>query len=187
MPEYEVFWYSAILAAKQVSNDAYKAFIVQLPTLKTLEQIENSAQVENKLITDHQKVTNELGPLVKYIDFRRIKGQILIDIIKPLNIIPAEIIQYNAESINSDINDIRGIPIYRFDNIFDESACGSNLIIEDNGKVVRAPYRGHQSVRAKMTFDNGCTFKWDIIIEKFSVPTRIGVCASENFKINNTL
>src|SRR4051794_22215494 len=37
--EYEVFRYSAILAAKQVSNDAYKTLMEQLPTLK---QIKNS-------------------------------------------------------------------------------------------------------------------------------------------------
>src|SRR4051812_46024664 len=51
--EYEAFRYSAILAAKQVSNDAYKTLMVQLPTL---EQIKNLVQVENKPITDHQKV-----------------------------------------------------------------------------------------------------------------------------------
>src|SRR6266536_186001 len=40
-PEYEVFRYSVILAAKQVSNDAYKTLMESLPTLG---QIENSAQ-----------------------------------------------------------------------------------------------------------------------------------------------
>ncbi|POG66406.1 hypothetical protein GLOIN_2v1656885, partial [Rhizophagus irregularis DAOM 181602=DAOM 197198] len=69
--EYEVFRYSAVLAAKQVSNDAYESLMERLPTL---EQIENY-HVENKLITDHQKVANEIKPLVDYIDFGRIKGQ----------------------------------------------------------------------------------------------------------------
>ena len=86
-PEYEVFRYSAILAAKQVSDDAYKILMGRLPTL---EQTENSVQVENKFIADHQKVAKELEPLVKFIDFRRIKGQILADIIEPLGIIPSE-------------------------------------------------------------------------------------------------
>ena len=118
--------------------------------LPTLEQIKNSAKVENNFITDHQKVANELGPLIKYIDFRRIKSQILIDVIKPLDIIPAEIIQQNGESINSDLNDIRGIPLYKFNNVFDEFACGSELVIENNGEVVRALCTNyHQSVRAK--------------------------------------
>src|SRR5204863_2921004 len=63
-PEYEVFRYSAILAAKQVSNDAYKTLIKQLPTLK---QMDNISQVENKIITDHQKVAKQLEPLVKFI------------------------------------------------------------------------------------------------------------------------
>src|ERR1043165_5133355 len=73
--EYEVFRYSAILAAKQVSNDAYKALTERLPTI---EQIENPDQVENESITDHQKVAKELEPLIKFIDFKRIRGQILV-------------------------------------------------------------------------------------------------------------
>src|SRR5215213_1322991 len=57
--EYEVFRYSAILAARKVSNDAYKTLIKRLPTL---EQINNSVQVESKSITNHQKVAKELEP-----------------------------------------------------------------------------------------------------------------------------
>jgi len=151
--------------------------------LPTLEQIENSVhRIENKLISDHQKVADELEPLIKYIDFSRIKGRILIDIIKPLDIIPAEIIQQNGESINSDLNDIRGIPLYRFDNIFDEFACGSELIIEDNGKVVRAPKScgKHQNVRAKIICENKGIFEWDVIIEKYCGASWVGVCSSEN-------
>ncbi|RIA86069.1 hypothetical protein C1645_780457, partial [Glomus cerebriforme] len=88
-PEFEVFRYSAILAAKQVSNDAWKTLMEKLPASEQMEQI---VQVENKFIPDHQKVAKELKPLVKCIDFRRIKGQVLVDIIEPLEIIPAEII-----------------------------------------------------------------------------------------------
>ncbi|RIA79405.1 hypothetical protein C1645_840764 [Glomus cerebriforme] len=62
-PEYEVFRYSAILAAKQVFNDTY-----------------------------HQKIAKELESLIKFIVSRRIKGQILADIIDPLEIISANII-----------------------------------------------------------------------------------------------
>ncbi|EXX64330.1 uncharacterized protein OCT59_001011 [Rhizophagus irregularis] len=82
--EYEVFRYSVILAAKQVSDDVYRNLMEQLPTL---EQIENSIEVENKLLIDHQKVTKELEPLVKYIDFKRIKTHILANFIEPLGII----------------------------------------------------------------------------------------------------
>ena len=77
----------------------------RLLTLETLE-IENSAQVENKFIADHQKVAKELGPLVKFINFRRIKGQILTDIIEPLGIIIVlsayrNIVRSNDLSINN--------------------------------------------------------------------------------------
>src|SRR6266496_4009781 len=68
-PEYEVFRYSVILAARKVSNGAFKILMKRLPTL---EQIENSSiRVENEfIITDHQKVIKELEPLVKFIDFK---------------------------------------------------------------------------------------------------------------------
>src|SRR6266498_1745297 len=89
-PEYEVFRYSAILAAKQVSNDAFKTFMERLPTLERLEK--RPIQIENQLIVKHQKVANELRPLIKFIDFGRVKGQILADIIEPLKIIPTEMI-----------------------------------------------------------------------------------------------
>uniref|UniRef100_U9UII7 B30.2/SPRY domain-containing protein n=1 Tax=Rhizophagus irregularis (strain DAOM 181602 / DAOM 197198 / MUCL 43194) TaxID=747089 RepID=U9UII7_RHIID len=182
-PEYEVFRYSAILAAKQISYDTYKALMEQLPTL---EQIDNLIQVENKLIANHQKVAKELEPLIEYIDFRRIKrGQ--FDFIEPLKIIPAEIIQHNSELVDSDLNNIRGIPIYRFKEselFWDRLACGPELIIEDNGKVVCAPNDLHdswRSVMAEMVLENKGIFEWDIIIEKSCTIAAVGVCASENF------
>lgn len=78
-----------------------------------------------------------------------LKGQLLIGACKlvseSLKIIPAEVIQHNIDSFssglelfNSDLNNIWGISIYSHDDVWDESACGSNLIIGDNGKVVRA-------------------------------------------------
>ena len=130
-PEYEVFRYSAILAAKEVSDDAYKTLVEQLPTS---DQIENSIHgIESKFITDHQKVVKELEPLIEFIDFKRIKPQILVDFVEPLKIIPTEIIssvyQHKALLNHSNLNDIRGMPV--FDIVWDKSECGSELIIEE--------------------------------------------------------
>ena len=157
--------------------------------LPTLEQMENSSQVKYDFIIDHQKVTKELKPLVKFIDFNQIKGRILIDIIEPLEIIPSKIItdayRQKVKLHNTDLNGIRGIQVHKFnesDYVWDKSACGSKLIIEDNGKVVHAPGGcGHQSVRAKMTLDNKGIFEWDVIIEKTCTYAWVGVCAPENF------
>jgi hypothetical protein len=131
-----------------------------------------------------QKVAKELEPLVKLFDFRRIKGQILVNIIEPLGITPIEIIlnvyRYSMLSFNSDLNDTRGIPFNYY--VYDESACGSKLTIEDNGKIVQAPNGcGHQNVRAKIVLENKSIFEWDVIIEKTCSGTWVGVCASENF------
>src|SRR6266480_917853 len=101
--------------------------------LPTSKQIKNLVQLENKSIC-YQEVAKKLEPLVQFIDFRRIRGQILVAIIEPLEIIPIEIV-YQCKANDSYFNDFRGIPGHVF-HVWDESGCGSNLIIEDNGKVV---------------------------------------------------
>ncbi|GET60940.1 hypothetical protein GLOIN_2v1842735 [Rhizophagus irregularis DAOM 181602=DAOM 197198] len=130
-PEYEVFRYSAILAAKQVSNDAHKTLTKLLPTL---EKIENPIKVKNKFITDHRKVGKELEPLIKFIDFRRIKVQILADIIEPLEIVPDKIIsnayRYIALSNNLNLNNLintRGTSINEIDYVWYKPAYRSKL------------------------------------------------------------
>jgi hypothetical protein len=188
-PEYEVFRYSAILAAKQVSNDAYKTLTKQLPIFEQMKQIDNSIQVddENKFIAENQKVAKELEPLIEFIDFRRIEGQVLTDIIDPLEIISTNVIldvyRLKIRSNNSDINNIRGIPIHYSNYVWDESACGENLIIEDNGKIVHAPitWASHQNVRSKTVFEINGIFEWDVIIEKSCSCAWVGVCSTENF------
>ncbi|CAG8578578.1 uncharacterized protein OCT59_001003 [Rhizophagus irregularis] len=182
-PEYEVLRYSAILAAKQISEDAHNAIMKRLPTL---EQIKNSFQVENNFITDNRKIAEELKPLIKFIDFRRIKGIILVNFIEPLDIIPAEVIlnvyRFKTLSDNSDLSSVRGRSIYKFNYVWDESACGSKLIVENNGKIVHAPYGcGYQNVRAKAVLENEGIYEWDVIIEKDCGYAWVGVCASDNF------
>src|ERR1043166_6550514 len=184
--EYEVFRYGAILAAKKVSNDAYKTLMGQLPTLK---QLENSIKVENKVINNHQEIAKELEPLIKFIEFRRIKGQILAAVIEPLQIVPSEIIvnvyRHVAMTNNPDLNAVRGLPIYNsneYELAWDESACGSKLLIEGNGQVVRAPADCplHQNVRTKMILEDKGIIEWDVIIEKVCGCAWVGVCAPEN-------
>jgi len=174
-PEYEVFRYSAILVAKKNSN-TYKTLMKLLPTL---EELENSIEVKSELITNRKEVAKELEALVKFIDFRRIKEQIITDIIEPLEITPTVTVY---RSNNPRLNDNRGIPLlYKFAYIWDNSACGSKLIVEDNGKVVHAPIgcNLHQSVRAKIAFENKGIFEWDVIIEKICGYAWVGVCSSE--------
>ncbi|GBB90702.1 hypothetical protein RclHR1_17740002 [Rhizophagus clarus] len=181
-PEYEVFRYSAILAANQVSNDVYNTLIELLPTL---EQLDNSVRVGNKFIIDNQTIAEELKPLIEFIDFRRIKAQIIVDIIEPLKIIPTETIlgiyRHMALLSNLNLSNTRGIPINEYGYVWDEKACGSKLIIEDDGKVVHAPYGcGFQNVRAKIALEDKGIFEWDVIIEKHCGWSWVGVCASEN-------
>ncbi|GBB85566.1 hypothetical protein RclHR1_12060004 [Rhizophagus clarus] len=188
-PEYDIFRYGAILAAKQVSNDAYKTIKERLPTLEEIERVENSVQVDNedKLITDHQKIAKELEPLVKYIDFMRIEGQILADIIEPLEITPTKIIvdvyRQKARLNKSELSNTRGIPVSICSQyVWDDSECVSNTLIEDDGKItcLQSKTKSWRNVRAKMILEDKGIFIWDVIIEKTCVNAWIGVCAPEN-------
>ncbi|GES97585.1 hypothetical protein GLOIN_2v1842735 [Rhizophagus clarus] len=186
-PEYEVFRYSAILAAKEVSNDAYKTIMKRLPTL---EQLKNSTSIktENKFI-DHQKVAKTLEPLAKYIEFNQIKARILVEIIEPLEIISSEIIVevYRRRALSNDLtsNGIRGQKTIKFietNYIWDESACGSSITVKDNGKIVTSSdLHTQQCVRAKTVLGDDGIYEWDIIIEKACRWSWVGVCATENF------
>ncbi|CAB5189628.1 unnamed protein product [Rhizophagus irregularis] len=145
-------------------TSTYRALVERLPTLKQidLEQIENSIESGNKLFIDHQKVTKELEPLVKFINLKRIKTKILADIIEPLEIIPIEIIC---------------IAYRHFALLNTETPRGPKLIIKDNGKIVQAPINcnSHQNVRAKIVLGDKGIFEWDIIIERTCEYACVGV------------
>ncbi|RGB25980.1 hypothetical protein C1646_771036 [Rhizophagus diaphanus] len=73
-------------------------------------------------------------------------------------LLSTEIIQHNSEFIDSDLNNIRGIPIYRFKEselFWDRLACGS-------------------SVMAEMILENKGIFEWDIIIKKSCTIAAVG-------------
>jgi hypothetical protein len=175
-PEYEVFdIVRAILAAKRVSNDACKTLMERLPTSEQIEQVENSVQVDSKdkIIVNHQEITRKLEPLVEHINFMRMDGQILADIIEPLEIIPAKIsidvYRQKARLNKSELNKTRGIPVaIGFKYVWDESECGSNALIEDNGRIACFRSRNNcwKNIRAKMALEDKSIFEWDVIIEK---------------------
>ncbi|GBC03179.1 hypothetical protein RclHR1_00500027 [Rhizophagus clarus] len=188
--EYEVLRYSAILAAKQVSNEAYKSIMENFPTLDKAEELIQKWFISIKFypqdwfITDRRKIARKLEPFIELIEFKRIKKEILDKIIKPLGIISDEIIKSNKEIINtsdSNLNDIRGIPtlyITKSDYTWDELTCSSDLIIKDNGKVVQATKNDlRKNVNAVMAIEKGI-FEWEVIIEKCCEYTSIGVSAS---------
>ncbi|CAI2175249.1 8940_t:CDS:2 [Funneliformis geosporum] len=156
--EYEVFRYCTISVANQISYDATKTLLKRLPTL---ENIDYTNQIDNEPIPDHQKIIEDLEPLVKFIDFRRIKVQMSDKIIEPLKIIPDETILnvYRNKIIlnNADFNEYRGVlqKINESNCVWDESECGTGLIIENNGKVVRTQSGySRQNVRAKFAIEN---------------------------------
>ncbi|RIA87110.1 concanavalin A-like lectin/glucanase domain-containing protein [Glomus cerebriforme] len=105
--------------------------------------------------------------------------------ILPNNLINNILVYHMAPSMkpNIDIQPQR----FAYGYVWDESACGSKLIIEDNGKVVRASDNCSvlQSVRSRIAFEDKGIFEWNVIIEKICSWTHVGVCSSENFNYEN--
>jgi hypothetical protein len=176
-PEYEILRYGAILSAKQVSDDAFKTLMEQFPTL---EELKNSNEVKNIIIINHQKIAKELEPLIKFIDFNKIDTEILSDIIEPLNIIPTEIFlntyRQKARLNKTKIVRIQGTPYNFIDYVWDETACGSKLVIGDDGKDVYTKIDCEfQGIKSKVIFEDKGIFEWDIIIENNSLSC-VGLC-----------
>ncbi|RIA81902.1 concanavalin A-like lectin/glucanase domain-containing protein [Glomus cerebriforme] len=182
--EYQVFRYSVTMAAKRVSDNATKIIDMVLPDLND----DDDSSLKSMEIDDfniyRQQIVEELKPLTKYIDFKLIQGSILANIIEPLNIIPMQVLfdayRYHAKSNYIKLNKFRG---YNKSNlIWDDTACGSKLIIKDNGGVVCASncVDGCQTVRSKFGFCDIGIYEWDIIIEKYCANSWIGICDSIN-------
>ncbi|GBC28602.2 BTB/POZ protein [Rhizophagus irregularis DAOM 181602=DAOM 197198] len=98
----------------------------------------------------------KLEPLVKYIDFRRIKPQILANFIEPLEIVSNKIIfnfyRYVALSNNLNLSNTRG-----------KSQINEIGYVWDKISIV------------KMLFENNGIFEWDVIIEKDCNASWVGV------------
>ncbi|GBC28519.2 concanavalin A-like lectin/glucanase domain-containing protein [Rhizophagus irregularis DAOM 181602=DAOM 197198] len=117
----------------------------------------------------------------------RIDGQILVEIIEPLGIIPAKIILFvyrkKVRLTKSELNNTRGIPIPIYSKyVWDELERGSNVLIKENGKIVclKSATDSWRNVRAKMILEGKGIFEWDFIMEKACVNAWVGVCAPEN-------
>ncbi|GBC03175.1 hypothetical protein RclHR1_00500023 [Rhizophagus clarus] len=188
-PEYEVLRFGAIRAAYQVSNDAATSLKIRLPTLDKMgcPSKLDSKMYDSEFIINRSKIAELLETLVDFIDFRRIDGKILKEIIDPLEIVPVDVIinTYRFLIKKSNLPATRGIPYIddKSGYIWDKQASGSQLSIEKDGAVVRA-IRGcstHQNVRASVEiFDIGI-YEWDVIIEKSCTYAWIGICSSEEF------
>ncbi|GET03118.1 hypothetical protein GLOIN_2v1847831 [Rhizophagus clarus] len=162
--EYEVLRYGAILAAQQVSDDAFNTLMELLPKL---EEIKDSNWKENEIITNHQKISEELEPLIEFIDFDKIDAEILSDIIEPLNIIPTEIfLNTYRRRARLNIAEIQETSHNFIDYVWDETVCGSKITVEENGKVANTKIDcKFQDIKSKVIFEDKGIFEWDVIIE----------------------
>ncbi|CAI2163015.1 20159_t:CDS:1 [Funneliformis geosporum] len=188
--EYEVFRYSAILSAIEVSDEAAEYIKERLPTLENIN--ESFKNDEYEIFAPKQEIARTLENLTGYIDFALIRGHELAEIIEPLNIVDQELFfkayRKKIKLKSADSNGVRGIPPVRinfaeYDYAWDESTCGDDILIEDEGKIAKinddANHNQLQCVRTAMELNIETTFEWDIIIERSCTFVWIGVCAKQ--------
>ncbi|CAB5205972.1 uncharacterized protein OCT59_021363 [Rhizophagus irregularis] len=182
--EYNVFRYSVIMAAKKVSDNAVEIIETVLPDINKEDVTTHSYMEIDDFNIYRQQIIEELNPLIKYIDFKLIHGNVLANIIEPLNIIPMQVLydafRYHAKSNYNKLIRFRGCN--KAILVWDETACGSNLVIKDNGCVVCAAncVYGCQTVRSKFGFSDTGIYEWNIIIEKYCANSWIGICEAVN-------
>ncbi|CAG8449431.1 7039_t:CDS:1, partial [Acaulospora colombiana] len=139
--EYSVLRFAILLAAKNVSQEAFSTLEKKLPSWK---KIEDGFDFNNNGIPDIEDVcastANILAPIIEFIDLRRIDGKILVDIIEPLNLIPYKnlVAAYRFYTYEK-----RYLPLCRGINFkWDKHGCGPSLSISSDGYMVSYDGRG---------------------------------------------
>ena len=187
--EYEVLRFGAIQAAYQISKDAATSLGDRLPALNQINCPKKlNLKVYDKFIINRPEIVEILAELIDYIDFRRIDGKILLDVIDPLGIVPTEMFVNAYRFIlknKGGLPPTRGIPYgcNRSGYVWDKKPGGSLLSIDKGGAVVRANKEclSHQNARARVEICDRGVYEWDVIIERSCSYAWVGICASENF------
>ncbi|CAG8441102.1 6310_t:CDS:1 [Acaulospora colombiana] len=181
-PEYTVFRYTVIQAAKHVSDEASYLFEKRLPALSKIDEAHRFDDDQSKYEEIRETITEILSSILPYIDLRRIDVNVLADIIEPLGIIPVNVLldtyRFQAKEKRS-LAPIRGTPLYKWDLQWDIRARGINLVLRDENHIVESPksgQSGHHNIRANKMISGEGIYEWDVTIEETCTYAWVGVC-----------
>ncbi|CAG8502883.1 8139_t:CDS:2 [Diversispora eburnea] len=191
--QYTIFRYVVLHAANEVSQEVSEDVLTKTKAcLLPLDKILENGQVikhENiDLISFQKKLTEKITPMLKYVNIKLISGDILAEIIEPLNIVPFELI---IEAYRYKVKQEPTIKLeeeeIQIDFTWDISVCGPNLDISDDGYKVEtsSTIKFNERVRASQPITDIGLYEWDIIIERPSSSDWVGICGEgdvTNFK-----
>jgi len=202
--EYDVFRYIMIWGALEVSPDLASLLDSNLPRSNHMNDFTEWTQTDN-IVNDQSyqvflnKFAGVVSPVCQYVDFRRIKAEVLQDVIEPLDIIPKETLleTYRVQARNKGPlscrrGDPKAVPLptaiselatsstLRWDEElhWDKFKCGDKLMISANNALAETHSRCqvHQSISAKLPICDNGVYEWDFVIVRTCSVMWIGVC-----------
>ncbi|CAG8743864.1 8330_t:CDS:1, partial [Acaulospora morrowiae] len=171
--EYSILRFAILTAASTISHEAFLALEKRLPTWEKVNGYSNNILTNKKI---SESVTNILGSLFEYIDFRRIDAKILEKIIEPLHIVPSSNIvdSYRLQACEkTSFSAFRGLLNFKWD----KNSCSPTLNISNDGYTVTASQRTkeYQCVRTNIPMSSGI-HELCILIERTCNYSWIGIC-----------
>ncbi|CAG8455928.1 4519_t:CDS:2 [Acaulospora colombiana] len=175
--EYSILRIAILLSAKKVSQEAVTALEKRLPVW---DKIKDGFDFKNNDISNIKDIcvatADNLSPIIEFIDFRRINGKILVDIIEPLNLISSGklLTVYRFHTYEKKHpSPFRGLKSHiKWDN----NSCGPNLEISSDGCTVSRKVNPNvwNTVRTNYLMIEGI-HKLRVKIENSNY-TMIGIC-----------
>ncbi|RHZ56892.1 hypothetical protein Glove_396g45 [Diversispora epigaea] len=185
-----VVLHAANEVTQKVSEDAFTKTEACLPPLD--EILENEYVITRKNIDDLEsfrtELTEKLTPMLDYVNIKLISGDILTEIIEPLNIVPfGRILEAYRFKVKQEPTVKLEVEEKEIDFTWDMNICGPNLDISDDGYTVETPdnLKFNERVRASQPIIDTGLYEWDIIIENPSSSDWVGICGEgdvTNFK-----
>ncbi|CAG8609900.1 2348_t:CDS:1 [Ambispora gerdemannii] len=189
--EYGILRYVILWGAKEISFEALNNFSKLLPNEKSIAKYCREKNVDahrvsvDSTISTIGNVRNHLIKKIKglllYIHLELIPAKILGCVIDPLKILPEDRLlkAYRFHSIRPQDNSLITHRGFMFK--WDQTACGSILILSNDKTEVEAvsAHRHVQSIRAMQALFDKQTIEWDILIQKIGKLISVGVCTEE--------
>ncbi|CAG8673734.1 9305_t:CDS:2, partial [Acaulospora colombiana] len=169
--EYSVLRYAILLSAKEVTPEGFSVLKKRLPEWN---KIEHGFDIHYERMPDNSNIrasiSNKLASLIEYIDLWRINGNVLTDIIEPLDLITqknmTEAYRFHAR---------RRISYSRGDIKWDKNGCGPDISISSDGRAISCNSEDYRSVRTNYLMNSGI-HELCILIEGVGRDEGIGLC-----------
>ncbi|CAG8457908.1 1367_t:CDS:2 [Acaulospora colombiana] len=172
---YSILRYAILLSAKEETPEAFSVLKKRLPKWK---KIEHGMDIRCWMMPDisnaRASIVNKLASLIEFIDLRNVDGNVLTDVIEPLDLItPANMMKayrfHTRHRISYSRRDIK----------WDKNGCWPDISVSLDGRAISSKSKGYQSVRTNYLMSSGI-HELCILIDKISYDEGIGLIDGSN-------